>query len=394
MISPVAPPSQVPHHVQSYPGFAAWRSLRLAGDLRIQLFGFIFALGTIHHELQFILEQNSIGPFLEYLDRWRQVRPTIDWPNGIGVSLHLADIVISLAIIALPWRRELLCLLAVTFLLSNLVSPERISSHNSLMAGGLSVLLIFGLAEVVQRTNRRGQANAVGVDWYGWTLTGLVSLCVLTYAFAAFHKLNPVWFSPPDSPVMWIVLPFVTSLGLGRETAVALFGYPLVYAVVATEVMLPFLLMRQRTRLLGCLLGLLFHLPMLGQGVGDFPTVILAFYPLFLSVEQARTLLLRCLKRPSTVRVASTALIGGVGIAAIRQSDQVTWLYSPSHSPEPLVVFLHSGLLYTTFILFIYITWGVVALLLEGTTAWVLARVATTRRQIDEGRHTLESPSG
>jgi uncharacterized membrane protein YuzA (DUF378 family) len=342
-----------------------WVPYCLAADLRIHLVAFVFALGTIHHELQFILEQQLMGPFTEYLERWSRVKPSLGWPSEIGVAIHLADILISVLILALPYRRELLCLLAPTFLLSNFVSLERIPAHNSLMAAALVIVLAFGLAEIVERlATRTARGGAASTDWYGWTLSGLAGLVALVYFFAAFQKLNRRWFSPEDSPVMTFVLPYVEPLGIPESAAVAVLGYPMLLGVLATEVSLPFLLFRRRTRLLGFLLGLLFHLPMLAQGVMDFPPLLLSLYPAFMSLEEARELVGRLLARPSPWRLASSLAIGLAGVWTIATSSHTVPLYAGSRGLEPLLMYAHSALLYATFFLFVHVTATIVSMLL------------------------------
>jgi hypothetical protein len=334
----------------------------LWGDVRIDLFAFLFALGMLHHELQFILEQQRIGPIGDYMERWSRVRPSSGWSSEVGLALHLADVAISVLILVLPWRRALLCLLAIPYLLSLLASPERISGHSSLLAAALALVLMLSTAEVVERLGRRRSAWPEGTDWHGWMLAGLTTLCALTYLFAAFHKLNTGWFSRNVGASM--LAAFLRPLGL-PPAAETLLEAPVTYATPAVELALPFLLLLRRTRLLGCLLGLLFHLPMLTEGVMDFPTVVLAFYPLFLSPEQARQLLGRCLTRPSVPRLAGAVVIGATGIASIRQADHVTTLYTRGAGLEAAVMAAHSVLLYATMLLFAYLTVTLLALLLE-----------------------------
>jgi hypothetical protein len=343
----------------------AGRSLGLTADLRITLFAVIFALGALHHEIQFILEQQRIGPFTQFLDLWRQAKPTIGWSSEVGVFLHLANIVISLLILVLPWRRELLCLLAVTFWLSQLASPERIASHNSLAAGGLALVLIFGLAEWVERALLRGRPERLSTDWINWTLRGLIAVCSLTYLFAALHKLSPTVFWPASSQVTSFLLPYARALGLPAEAARMLLGYPAIFITVALELLLPFLLLAPRTRLLGCLLGVLFHLGMMGQGILDFPTAILAFYPAFLSQAEAQTLLRRFLAPPSPVRLLATLALGLAGIAAIRQAAQPARLHAGGPNVDPGLVFSHNVLMYLTFLLFAHLALALVSQLLK-----------------------------
>jgi hypothetical protein len=67
-------------------GTGAASRLRRTGDLRLRLFAGLFALGTVHHELEFVLEQAAVGPFAEYLERWGRVAPSIGRPSEVGVD--------------------------------------------------------------------------------------------------------------------------------------------------------------------------------------------------------------------------------------------------------------------------------------------------------------------
>jgi hypothetical protein len=319
----------------------------------------------MHHELQFILEQQHSGSFATYMERWAAVKPTIGWPSEVGIALHLVDLLLGALLLVLPYRRVLLMLVGVSFSLTNLVSPERIASHNSLMVAALAIVLILGLAEMLDGAARRARPRTERTDWLGWTLTGLRSLCVLTYAFAVFHKLNASFFSLATSTAPPFALLFLETAGISRDTALALFGYPTIYATLATEAVIPILLLRRSTRLLGCFIGVTFHLAMMAHGILDFPVLIVGFYPLFMSLEEARALLDRLLTRPSPVRMAITvALIIG-GVAIIARSPYLHNLYENPTELEFIANWVHSTVLHLTFFLFAYVTCTVGAMLLD-----------------------------
>ena len=364
---------------------ATWvrRASGRAGDLRIQLFASLFGLGTIHHELQFILEQQRGGPFSDYMERWGQVKPSVAWPSDVGIFLHLADLVLGLLLLALPWRRALLNALAVVFPLATLVSPHRIPSHNSLMVAALALLLTFGLAESVERAVQPVRRCKLPTDWHRWTLAGLTSLCSLTYLFAAFHKLNATYVSLADSTAPPFILSFAEPLGMPRDAALPLLGYPAIYGTLAIELSLPVLLMRRRSRLAGCLLGGLFHLAMMARGIMDFPTIILGFYPLFMTVDEVRELRDRCLSRPSPPRLAATAAIWAAGAAAFARSPYVQELYLNSGAQEPVVMWAHGAFSYATLLMFAYVT--------STLAASLLGRVRAGRSRSPGGRDADDS---
>ena len=129
---------------------ALWRRhLDLATDLRFRLFVALSALGLIHHELQFILEQQRYGPFLQYMEVLRPFRPTIDWPTQVGVAIHLANLLVASVLVVRP-DRALYCLLGILFPLSQLVSPDRIASHSILLGGAAVLVLLLGLGEAIE----------------------------------------------------------------------------------------------------------------------------------------------------------------------------------------------------------------------------------------------------
>ncbi len=355
------------------------RATALGSDVRIQIFGALFGLGTIHHELQFILEQTRIGALGDYMERWSRLRPTIGWSSDVGIALHLIDLVVGILLVVLPWRRALLLPLALSFSLTNLVSPERIPSHNSLMVASLAVVLLLAVAEAAERALRRGVSDTRTTDWYGWTLTGLTSLCVLTYAFAVFHKLNLAYLAPATSTAPPFVLLFAEPLGLPREAALSLLGYPAIYGTLLIEGSLPILLLRRWTRLAGCLVGALFHGAMMARGIMDFPTAILGFYPLFMGRDEARELLAGVRARPSLPRLLGTLALAGIGIATFTSSEYVRGLYVDSPTAVPLVVAAHSALSYATILLFAQVT----------TT--LAAQALTTYRNMSSSRSRTSS---
>ena len=300
--------------------------------------------------------------------------PTLGWPSAVGIALHLADLVLGGLLLVLPWRRALLIPLAITFPLATLASPERVSSHSSLMIGALAVVLVFALAEIAERAGGRAPAGAAATDWYGWTLLGLRWLCALTYAFAAFHKLNSTFLSAATSPAPPFLLRVSQTLGVPGGAAPFLAPVA-IYGAVATEAALPLLLLGRRTRPVGCLLGATFHLIMMARGIMDFPLVILAFYPLFMTIDEARALVARCRARPSPARLVGAVAIAGVGAATLASSVYVRNLHTGS---EPPMTWVHGALLYATFFGSAYVIATVGASLLghrpDGTASAMVTR--------------------
>lgn len=289
----------------------------LRSDLRLEVFAVVFALGTIFHELEFLIEQARIGPFTEYMERWSRVAPSTGWPSSVGLTLHLANVAISLLLMLLPRRRELLCLLAPMFFLSQLASPDRIPSHSGLMAGGLLVVSILGAAEWLERLGRRARSAAMGTDWVGWTLAGLACVCSLTYLFACFYKLNPVWFSSQSPALSFLMFESILARVGPLWGVEGVLAPAAIYGTLLVEALLPVLLLGRRTWAVGCFVGIAFHVPMLIRNVADFPTLIVAFYPAFATRAATEELLRRCRARPAWPRLCTTAALGAVSAFVI-----------------------------------------------------------------------------
>lgn len=260
------------------------RPYALASDLRLEIFARVLAFGTIAHVLEFIMEQARVGPLTEYMERWSRIIPSVGWSSRTGLALQMATVAVSLAIFFLPYTRELLCLLGATFLLSQLASPERIASHCSMMTGGFLVILFLAIAEWIDLARRGRAGTAVSSQWYRWTLIGLRWVCALTYFFAFFYKLNPNWFSIEGKAPGFLIRPlepFLNVIGIA-DSAHRVLAPIAIYGTLAIELFLPMLLYFRRTRLPGFLIGVIFSLGMVGQGVADFPILIVAFYATFL----------------------------------------------------------------------------------------------------------------
>lgn len=349
---------------------SAGGAVPLRRDLRLDLFAIPFAIGTLHHELEFVVEVCLVGPLSEYMERWSRAVESTGWPSEVGLAAHGAVLAVSLLLIVLPRRRELLCVLAVAFLLSQMSSPHRIASHSGLMAGGLLVILLLGVAEWLERLACRRQPAGSVTDWYGWTLTGLTWICVLAYFFAAFYKLNAGWFSAQSAApgfLLQLVDPILAPLGAPKIYR-AILGAGAIYGTVVLELALPLLLFRPSTRLWGCLIGLVFHLPMIVRGIVNFPLLILAFYPAFLTVGEAHALVRACVARPGVPRPVGSVLLGGYGAWLVYRSPP-RWMHE---SPwlHPLIPAVDHAMTAVAFALTGYVTLALGAWVLRGP-GWV-----------------------
>jgi len=350
----------------------------LGSDLRLRLFAWTFGFGTIFHELEFALEQGRMGPLSTYMETMARIKPTIGWSSDVGLALHAACAALGLLLMVVActprgarWCRPALCLLAPVFLLSQLACPDRITSHAGLMAGGLAVVLLLGIAELADRwlarIRRRGSSAAPSADWQGWTRVGLAAVCALTYLFAFYYKLNPDWFSSSSAAPRFLLVPIEPMLeDLGDPSLLrAGLAAAAIYCTLVVELLLPLLLVVRRTRLLGCFVGLLFHLPMIVHGVSDFPVLILAFYPAFFGPGEARELLGRLRASVPPGRVLATAILAAAGAHTLQRSPKLVSLYRNAVGLDPLIPTLNTALTVIALVLAVHLTLTLGGWLLE-----------------------------
>jgi hypothetical protein len=126
----------------------------------------------------------------------------------------------------------------------------------------------------------------------------------------------------------------------------------------------------------GCLLGALFHLAMMARGIFDFPAMIVGFYPLFMTPEEARAVAASLRARPSMWRVLATIALGVVGVAALATSEYLRGLYVRSPGSEPAVMLAHSALAHATYFFFAYVTATIGGLLFAARSAATRTRGA------------------
>ena len=117
--------------------------------------------------------------------------------------------------------------------------------------------------------------------------------------------------------------------------------------------------------MLGCFIGLVFHLPMIAQGVADFPVLIVGFYPAFLSLAETRELIRRCLARPTTARLAGALVLGWLGIRVIQRAPKLVGLYGNALGLDPLVMIVNTVLTSATLVALVHVTLVLGAWLLE-----------------------------
>ena len=117
-------------------------------------------------------------------------------------------------------------------------------------------------------------------DWFQRFAPVLRWQAVLCYAIAAFHKLNTDFFDPDKScaVILWQRMIRITPWA---ET-LSSFGFAMPVVALATELVLPLLLLRSRNRLIVVVFGLSFHLALGLAGFFRFSSLATALYVLFL----------------------------------------------------------------------------------------------------------------
>ena len=162
------------------------------------------------------------------------------------------------------------------------------------------------------------------------------------YSFAAFAKLNADFFDPAvscavfylrESADSWGALALVDGLGGAGERAVAVI-------VAVVELSIPVLLFLRRTRNLGVVVGLVFHLVLAvdrSHQFADFSSILAVLFLLFLDpstvsagvhrLRRGMTLLTE--RVPSAPELLRTALVLLVGAVVAYASGPSTWNAPP-----------------------------------------------------------------
>src|SRR5262249_46289463 len=136
----------------------------------------------------------------------------------------------------------------------------------------------------------------------------------------AFYKLNPGWFAALGDGTIFI-RGLTVQAELPAQAGELLTSPPALAAVIAFEAVLPILLLWPRSRQLGLLLGLVFHLIIMLRALAGFSALALAFYPLFLSRREASQLLARARIRPSFLGLALLFAATSVSFVLYRRGE-------------------------------------------------------------------------
>jgi hypothetical protein len=270
---------------------------RLDRDFHLSIFFPLLGVAGAAHVIQFMAQQvTRIGSFLEHAERWREVVPlsTPLFPSAFAVTLNLAMLALSVGLMVSRRRTRLVLLLAPVGLLALTVQPVQVSNHYVvLLLAWVVWAVVVALAKLGMRqaTEEEERAALARTAASGYA-RAMRNVCVITYFFAAFHKVNAAWFDlEANSAARFAraqLTPLLDAIGLPAGGWLDLVLLPTVIFPVVAEFAIPALLLSSRFRAWGALLGLVLHLPMFAREVLDYPSLILAFYPLFFSEAELR----------------------------------------------------------------------------------------------------------
>ncbi len=269
-------------------------------DLRVKLFCILLGVGYLTHEIEFIYKRLShIGSFLYYIEKWKSVAPILSIPHLSAVCIHFVLIGLSIALIFSKNRVTIaLILLPIAILELFMVPPPGISNHHIMMIFALSAIFMFfmyrSLVIWLKTDIAHGQSQ---IEASGATLiSSLKHILILSYFFAFFQKLNTGWLSASSNTFAGDFLipyftPILSLVKMDEPLMFYLLSILSIYSTLIIELILPVLLLIQSTRVLACVAGIIFHILMMARGVLDYPTIIMAFYPLFLQEVELRNIL-------------------------------------------------------------------------------------------------------
>ncbi len=296
----------------------AWLA-RIDRDPRLAIFWKLLGLAGAAHVIQVMAQhQARVGSFLEYATRWQQVVPmgfgaTPDW---LAVALQLALLAVSLMLVVTRRPTRVAIVLAVVATLGAFVQPVTISNHYVvllLVVLSMPVVLVLARPGAGAAPERVTACARLASDGYARVLR---HICVITYLFAGFHKLNTGWFDLEGNAATRLaagkLVPMLEPLGLAVPWFLNLLLVPVLVFPVAAELAIPLMLLSRRLRALGALVGIGLHLPMFAREVLDYPSLILAFYVLFFPEEDVRRFSAQ-LRERTIGKLALTAL----GAAAV-----------------------------------------------------------------------------
>jgi hypothetical protein len=220
-------------------------------------------------------------------------------PSGVALgvfgnptTLKVSQALLSLAAVWLilqPKKLAPLVVVAILGLITAWFEAPRLGNH-WLLTGFVDVAILLSLA-VARRGGKFDRQAFVGsvLPTARWCL-------IVFYSFAAFAKLNSAFFNPDVSCGAFFFDETARGYGLPTPIAVGAGGLErlIPFGAAMTELAIPVLLIGQRTRVLGVLVGLFFHSFIALDRIHlfvDFSAVLAALFLLFMPHEFAESAL-------------------------------------------------------------------------------------------------------
>lgn len=246
---------------------------------------------------------------------WVNDRATGIWGNATPEAIAQAvSAAAALLVLSFPRRPSgLLCLATFGVALAWFEAPYL--GNHTLVAALVGLGLLTAAAAAVLEDGRldRGRFAELALPVARWVLLAF-------YSFAAFSKLNYGFLDPRVSCATQFFAEVVTLFGIQLPRAVnsSIWARLIPIATIVIELCVPLLLIVQRTRHLGVLLGLSFHGLIALDPVHpfqDFSAILVALFVLFLPDGFATWMAQRARQWPLPALVLRmSAVLGALGL--------------------------------------------------------------------------------
>lgn len=268
------------------------------------LFAFFFALFSLFH-------------VFNYAFAYGRYPPSIDLIGIFGAA--------SLLLLR-PSSPRILFLLMLVSLISTIIQAPAQSNHTMLRTAVLAgYWLSFGLAWL--------RATQISDVFDNFILAGRGSLLVM-YFFGIFHKINSDFINPATSCAvrLWQEMPYPLSTIHG-----SFIDLSVIYGTFVVEGAIMLALINSRTRYIGLVFGILFHVLLSLSGYAPyiaFTTLAISLHLLFLNQTQVSQILrspemaiIRSRARHPLYILAFVALLIGGAIAMIERKFSMSAAY-------------------------------------------------------------------
>lgn len=225
-----------------------WLSWFPRVDTRLDLYALLIAFGVLVHQHPGYFRSNWDTPFV----------PVVIFVAG--------------ALLVRPKSTWLLIALFAAIVADGAAEAPYLVNHYVLLV--LAGAAILGVLAVRALQSPLPDRSEIGDVVFSVTSVGIL----VTYVWAAFHKINSDFFDPVISCAVDHYNTFAESVNVLPTVSGGAAGHALAYGTVAVEFAIPALLVFRRTRVAGLVLGVAFHLAMGVNGHPAFSAIALAAY--------------------------------------------------------------------------------------------------------------------